>query len=83
MLRYGEVITHDTTPGPHRLLAHNTLFRKALDFTLTAGECAEFSAVNGQHWLTYSGFAFFVGFLGAGPFTLALEREVDRRTRHP
>jgi hypothetical protein len=72
-LRYGDVITVDTSPGVHHLLADNTLFTRALDFTAQIGEHIEFIAVNRPHWLTYSGFAFFIGFL-AGPFALTLER---------
>src|SRR5689334_9962319 len=59
VLRYGEALTVDTSPGRHCLLAHNTLFRKSLDFTVTVGEHAEFTAANKPQWLTYSGFAFF------------------------
>ena len=78
MLRHGEVITRETTPGAYRLQAHNTLFWKALECTLAAGEHASFIAVNRAGWGTYSVLAFFVGFLGAGPFYLTFEREGAR-----
>ena len=75
MLRHGDVITRETTPGAHRLQAHNTLFWKTLEFTLAVGEHASFIAVNRAGWGTYSVLAFFIGFLGAGPFYLTFERE--------
>ena len=75
MLRHGDVITHETTPGKHRLQAHNTLFWKTLEFTLAVDEHARFIAVNRAGFGTYSVLAFFLGFLGAGPFYLTFERE--------
>ena len=72
MLRYGDEVTRDVEPGPHRLQAHNTLFRKSLDFTLTVGEHAYFSAINRAGFGTYSVLAFF---LGGGPIYLTLERD--------
>jgi len=75
ILRHGDVITRETTPGAHRLQAHNTLFWKTLEFTLAVGEHASFIAVNRAGWGTYSVLAFFIGFLGAGPFYLTFERE--------
>jgi hypothetical protein len=75
ILRNGDVITHETTPGMHRLQAHNTLFWKTLEFTLGVGEEACFIAINRAGWGTYSVLAFFIGFLGAGPFYLTFEHE--------
>lgn len=75
ILRHGDVITRETTPGAHRLQAHNTLFWKTLEFTLAVGDHASFIAVNRAGWGTYSVLAFFIGFLGAGPFYLTFERE--------
>ena len=75
ILRHGDVITRETAPGPHRLQAHNTLFWKTLEFTLAVGEHASFIAVNRAGFGTYSVLAFFIGFLGAGPFYLTFERE--------
>jgi hypothetical protein len=75
ILKHGDVITRETTPGRHRLRAHNTLFRKSLDFTLAVGEHATFMAINKAGWGTYSVWAFWIGFLGAGPFYLTLERQ--------
>lgn len=75
ILRHGDVITQETTPGPHRLQAHNTLFWKTIEFTLAVGEHASFVAINRAGFGTYSVLAFFIGFLGAGPFYLTFERE--------
>ncbi|NOT27162.1 MAG: hypothetical protein HOP16_13770 [Acidobacteria bacterium] len=75
VLRHGDTITRETTPGAHRLRAHNTLFWKTLDITLVAGEHARFMAVNRAGWGTYSVLAFFIGFLGAGPLYLTFEQE--------
>ena len=75
ILRHGDLITRETTPGAHRLQAHNTLFWKTLEFTLGVDEHASFIAVNRAGFGTYSVLAFFIGFLGAGPFYLTFERE--------
>jgi hypothetical protein len=77
-LQHGDVVTRETTPGPHRLQAHNTLFRKTIDFTLAVSEHASFMTINRAGFGTYSMLAFFLGFLGAGPFYLTLEREAPR-----
>lgn len=75
ILRHGEAITRETTPGPHRLQAHNTLFWKTLEFTLAVDEHARFIAINRAGFGTSSVLAFLIGFLGAGPFYLTFERE--------
>jgi hypothetical protein len=75
ILRHGDVITRETTPGKHRLQAHNTLFWKTLEFTLGVDEHARFIAINRAGFGTYSVLAFFFGFLGAGPFYLTFERD--------
>jgi len=77
MLRNGQSVTREITPGPHELRAHNTLFRKTAKFSVGAGEHARFLAVNRSGLGTYSTLALIVGFLGAGPIYLALTRESD------
>ena len=74
-LRNGDTITRETTPGVHRLRAHNTLFWKTLDITLVTGEHARFMAINRAGWGTYSVLALIIGFLGAGPLYLTFEQE--------
>ena len=75
ILKHGDEVTRETTPGRHKLQAHNTLFWKTHEFTLTVGEHASFVAINKAGFGTYSVLAFFIGFLGAGPFYLTFERE--------
>ena len=72
ILHAGDEVSRDVKPGPHRLKAHNTLFRKTLDVTLSPGEHATFRVINKAGFGTYSVFAFF---LGGGPLYLTLERE--------
>jgi len=72
VLHLGDVVTRDVQPGKHRLLVHNTLFRKTIDFTVMVGENAVFKTVNKAGFLTYSVLAFF---LGGGPIYLSVERE--------
>ena len=72
ILKHGEEITRDIAPGTHRLKAHNTLFRKALDFSVNVGEHASFRAINRAGFGTYSVLAFF---MGGGPLYLTLERD--------
>ena len=77
ILQHGDEITRDIEPGTHRLQAHNTLFWKTVEFTLGVGEHASFAAVNRAGWGTYSVWAFLLGFLGAGPLYLTLDRVHD------
>jgi len=79
ILRMGEEITLDVTPGPHLLKVHNTLFRKALHFTVNVGDHASFIAVNRAGFGTYSVLAFF---MGGGPIYLTFEREGPSGDNH-
>jgi hypothetical protein len=74
-LAHGEELTREIPPGTHTLKAHNTLFSKTVEFTVGVGDHASFMAINKAGWGTYSVWAFFFGFLGAGPFYLTVERE--------
>lgn len=74
ILHAGDAVTREVKPGPHRLKAHNTLFRKTLDVTLGVGEHATFTAINKAGFGTYSVFAFF---LGGGPLYLTFERDLE------
>ncbi len=78
MLSYGTVLTEQIEPGRHKLQVDNTLFKKSLEFTAAAGEQVAFTTANRAGWGTYSVWALFVGFLGAGPFYVSLEREAVR-----
>lgn len=76
-LMFGESVTRDVAPGPHRLRAHNTLFWKTVDLKLEAGEHARFTAVNRAGFGTFS----LLGLFGAAPLYLTFRREGD--PRHP
>jgi hypothetical protein len=69
-LKYGEETTCQLSPGPHRIRADNTLFRKTLDIMLQADEHAQFIAIN------RAGFGSFevLLFLAATPLYLTFER---------
>ena len=73
ILHSGDEVTREVPPGPHRLAAHNTLFRKRLDLTLAAGEHARIMAINKAGWGTFS----ILAFLGAGPLYLTCRRVGD------
>jgi hypothetical protein len=74
-LAHGDELTREIPPGAHRLKAHNTLFSKTVEFTVGVGEHASFIAANKAGRGTYSMWALFFGFLGAGPLYLTFERE--------
>ena len=69
-LHYGESVTRDILPGPHRLYAHNTLINKTVEFNALAGEHIRFVTSN------YGGLWTWIGMLfGAGPVYLSLQQE--------
>lgn len=70
ILRHGESVTTEVTPGAHTVKAHNTLFRKTHDLVLKPGEHARFVAINRAGWGTF-GMLFI---LGAMPVYLTFER---------
>jgi hypothetical protein len=70
ILRHGESVTTEVTPGVHQLRAHNTLFRKTHQVVLKPGEHARFVAANKAGWGTF-GMLFI---LGAMPVYLTFER---------
>ena len=73
ILQWGERVTHELPPGPHRIRAHNTLFRKTHDIVLQPGEHARFVAVNRAGFGTFG----FMVFLGASPVYLTFDRVQD------
>ena len=70
ILRHGESVTTEVTPGAHMLRAHNTLFRRTHQLVLKPGEHARFLAINKAGWGTF-GMLFI---LGAMPVYLTFER---------
>jgi hypothetical protein len=77
MLKNGQEVSREVTPGRHRLRVDNTLFRKTVEFTVTVGEHATFTTINRRGFGTYSVWAFF---LGGMPIYLSLEREDSRES---
>ena len=73
-LLYGDWLTRETTPGKHRLRAHNTLFWKTHDLDLQPGDEIRFKAINRAGTGTFS----LLGILGVGPLYITFEREDNR-----
>jgi hypothetical protein len=69
-LLYGQQVSKDVAPGPHRLKAHNTLFWKNIALDLKPGEHARFVVINRAGTGTFS----LLGTLGVGPLYLTVER---------
>ena len=70
ILRFGDAVTVDLSPGPHELRAHNTLFWKTHRILAKPGEHVRFTAINRAGWGTFG--MLFV--LGAMPVYLTFER---------
>jgi len=70
-LLFGQTVTKELAPGPHRLKAHNTLFWKNILVDLKPGEHARFVVVNRAG----AGSLSLLGVLGVGPLYLTFERE--------
>ncbi len=71
-LLFGDVVTLDVTPGPHRLKSNNTLFWKTVKFDVEAGQHVEFTLINGCIWSGMEGLLAF--WAGAVPLKLRIER---------
>ena len=69
-LLFGERLTHEMLPGPHRVRISNTLFWKTLSFVAKPGEEVRFEAVNRAGWLTYP----LMLMMGSGPLYLTVRR---------
>jgi hypothetical protein len=69
-LLWGDSVTCELEPGPHRLRISNTLFRKTIDFTLAPGEQAFFEAINHLG----PGSVLVTMLFGAGPLYLTVKR---------
>ena len=75
MLKYGSTLTESIEPGRHTLQVDNTLFKKTMEFVAGVDDHVMFKTANLAGWGTYSAWALIIGFLGAGPFYLVLERD--------
>ena len=69
-LLFGQRMSKEVAPGPHRLKAHNTLFWKNVEVDLQPGEHARFVVINRAG----SGTLSLLGMLGVGPLYLTFER---------
>jgi plastocyanin len=71
-LMYGDTVTFEVTPGPHRLKSNNTLFWKSVQFSAQPGEHVEFTLINACIWSGMEGLLAF--WAGAVPLKLRIER---------
>ena len=71
ILRYGDSVTRDVTPGTHLIRAHNTLLWKKLTIEVKQGEHVRFRTINRAGWGTFG----IASVLGAGPIYLTFEQE--------
>jgi hypothetical protein len=69
-LLFGETLTHEVLPGPHRLRISNTLFWKTITLVAKPGEEIRFETVNRAGLLTYP----LMAVMGAGPLYLTVRR---------
>ena len=78
MLRFGDTLVSDLSPGPHAIRAHNTLFWKTHHIVVRPGEDVTFEAINRAGWGTF-GMLFVIG---AMPVYLTFQR-VNPSSRRP
>ena len=69
-LLFGDSVTRELEPGPHRIRISNTLVWKTVHFTLTPGERAFYEAINRPGW----GSLPLLLVLGAGPLFVTIRR---------
>src|SRR5215208_7850784 len=69
-LMFGETLTHEMLPGPHRLRISNTLFWKTISFVAKPAEEVRFEAINRAGRLTYP----MMVIMGTGPLYLTVRR---------
>jgi len=69
-LLFGQSVTREIAPGPHRLKLNNTLVWKSVDFTALPGEQVEFHLANraGRFALP------FLALMGVAPLYLTVQR---------
>ena len=69
-LLFGETMTTELEPGPHRVRFHNTFVWKNIDFDVKMGEQVRFEVINRPGKLTYP----MLLIVGAGPLYLTIKR---------
>jgi len=72
-LLWGDSVTRDVEPGPHRIRVSNTLVWKTVHFTVKPAEQVYFDAINRPGW----GSLPMLVVLGVGPLFVKLQR-MDR-----
>jgi len=70
VLMFGESLTTDLDPGPHRVRFSNTFVWKTVDFDVKVGEQIRFEAINRPGRLTYP----MLVLMGVGPLYLTVKR---------
>ena len=69
-LLWGDSVTRDLEPGPHRIRVSNTLVWKTVHFDVRPGQQVFFEAINRPGW----GSLPMLVVLGAGPLFVTLRR---------
>ena len=69
-LMFGESVSRDVQPGPHKLRVSNTLVWKTVSFEVKPGEQVRFEAINRPGRVTYP----MLVILGVGPLYVTLRR---------
>jgi hypothetical protein len=72
-LMFGESVTLDVAPGPHRLRAHNTLVWKNVPFESRAGESVTFEVTNRAGRFALG----FLSLVGVAPLYLTIEKKTS------
>ena len=68
-LLYGQTVTLDIPPGPHRLRANNTLVWRTVEFVAPAGTHVHFTCINWAPSWMY----FMIGLVGVAPLFVTLK----------
>ena len=76
-LLFGQAVTKEIDPGPHRIRANNTLVWKTLSFEAGPGEHVEFVLANRAGRFSLPALAI----IGVGPLFLTFERAGGSRSR--
>jgi hypothetical protein len=69
-LLFGDSVTQDVQPGPHRIRVSNTLVWKTVEFTAHPGEQIYYEVINRAGWGTYPMLLIF----GVGPLYVTVRR---------
>ncbi|CAN5690239.1 hypothetical protein BH24ACI4_BH24ACI4_08620 [soil metagenome] len=69
-LLWGDSVTCELEPGPHRIRVHNTLVWKTVDFVLAPGEQVYYEVVNRRGF----GTLLLTILLGVGPLYVTVRR---------